>query len=160
MTAETIRRWCRACYVGAGIITFLIGFFVIVVMLNRHPAISYGGIGSVTIEDPATHLAEAKSGQEMQICFHEAAWLRLCPSVLVQRIQVDGRQFDLPRHVIDPPQHTGPLPAKCRTIKLPLFGDGVKGSAMFSGFARSKCWPTDEIWPIEVNLPPAHFEIK
>src|SRR5262249_7867431 len=135
-------------------------FILIFVMFNRHPAIVYGGEGSVTVEDnegkPVVH-----SGQAVNICFHRAAWNRLCDSELITRLEVGGRSFDLPTHRISPPQQIGPLPdKKCRAVRIPILGMGIQGPASITGFARSVCWPTDKIWPIETILPRANLAVN
>ncbi len=152
MSDESYRRWCKACTIVSGVVALPLAFFLIFIVFNRDPAIVYG--------DNSIEPHEVSAGQEVELCFAGTTWMRLCPSTLVQIVQIDGRQFDLPAHRIEPPRHTGDLPAKCRAVRMPLFGDGVRGPAMFSGFARSRCWPTDDLWPLETTLPTAQFVVK
>ena len=154
-----LERWCLRCYIAVGLLTLMTGFFLVFVLGNRAHPLEYGG--PVTIEDPITGTSTVTSGEIVNVCFERVVWRRLCESLLVTQMEIDGRVFDLPVHPITPPRYTGPLvEKKCRPMRMPVFGPELRGHATITGFARSMCWPTDLVWPLETPIPEARFEIK
>jgi hypothetical protein len=123
---------------------------------DRNPAIDYGGPGDVYIQPP-----EIEGGQRALVCFKKVTWLRLCPTVLTEHIQIDGLRFDLIHpHFIHPPEMVGPLAPKCRELIIPPIPQGVSGAATYTAEAESMCGPFGGWLPIKNKIAPVPFAVK
>lgn len=146
----------RRAYATTIISTSTVAIFLIFFAFDRNPAIDYGGPGDVYIRPP-----EVAAGQEAFVCFKKATWLRLCQSTLFEHIQIDGLRFDLVKpHHIHPPEMVGPLPPKCRPLRIPPIPGGISGPATYTAEAESYCGPFGGWFPIKNKIAPVPFTVK
>ena len=146
----------RRAIVATAISTSAIAVWLIFFAFDRNPALDYGGPGDVYIQPP-----EVAGGQDALVCFKKTTWLRLCPTVLVEHIQIDGLRFDLVHpHYIHPPEMVGLLPPKCRALSIPPIPPGVSGAATYTAEATSNCGPLGHWLPIKNKIDPVPFSVK
>lgn len=165
--SERYRRLCLLCWFLASIATAVIGFMIIFIVLNRSPAIDYGGPQDMWLEVSMKRVDTVHSGEIVDLVFARTTWLRLCKSDFAAHMQINGAQgrsvrFDLPIHKIVPPPKGGLIrPPKAREIRIPLFGDGVTGQARLWADVSSYCWPPDRWWwPIVATTPTIHLMVE
>ena len=145
-----------SAYIATAISTSAMAIWLVFFAFDRNPAIDYGGPGDVYIQPP-----EVTGGQEAFVCFKNATWLRLCPTTLTEHIAIGGLRFDLARpHFIHPPQMVGPLPPKCRALKIPPISFGSSGRATYTAEAESHCGPFGNWLPIKNRIAPVPFTVK
>lgn len=109
----------------------------------------------------------AAPGEEIEICFDNVVWRRICPSKLVshitcvQRIQRNGRDiieargFNPPAYNINVPMKTGPIVKKCRPFVLPTACQ--PGPLRYEAFAQSECPPFGNV--VYSKLPPLDLNV-
>lgn len=129
---------------------------------NR-PALDYGRPGSTYFDRQI-----AGQGEEIEICFDNVVWRRICPSRLIshisciQRVQRDGRDvvemrgFNTPAYEINVPMQTGPIAKKCRPFKLPVACQ--PGPLKYEAFAQSECGPLGNV--VYSQMPPLRLSIS
>lgn len=147
---------CWHCYTITAIATSLLAFVAIFVVFDRNPAIDYGGPGDVYVQPP-----EVSGGGDANVCFKNTTWLRLCPSILTEHIQIEGLRFEVIHpHVIHPPAETGRLLPKCRALTIPHLPPNVSGAAIYSAEASSYCGPLGRWLPVTTKIEKVPFTVK
>ena len=123
----------------------------------RAAPVSYGA-PSKTYFKPAA----AAEGEEIELCFDDLVWFRLCRGTLVtQFTPARGARIDLPSYTISTPAATGRVPPKCRKWTVPKLGpDREAGGAVLGGFASFECGMFDHWSPLVVNLPTIRLHVK
>ena len=148
-------RWYHWVMIGVGTLaTFVAVTILIWGTLLRGEVVSYG--------DPLkTYLKPTQGieGTDIQICFDDVVWKRLCPSKLVTYLTpVRGSRLDLGTYEINVPATTGRIPPKCRWWKVPMLGENREaGAAVMAGHVQSECGLLDRWYPIYTQLPPTAF---
>lgn len=154
------RRWPRWwCHVPAAIAAILLCLLVMAFtwrVFFRPEVMSYGDPREISFV-PAT----ATEGDEIELCFNDVVWHKVCASRLVTHLTpARGPRLDLPSYAISAPPEAGRVPPKCRKWQVPLLGRSREpGPAVLSGFAESRCSYLDLFHPIYTPLPPVKIKI-
>lgn len=101
----------------------------------RAEVVSYG--------DPAKNYfnpASATEGDEIELCFDDITWFRLCRGRLVTYLTpAAGQRLDLVSYTINTPTRTGKVPPKCRKWVVPSLGERQAGTGTLGGHAEFNC---------------------
>jgi len=139
---------------------FVIGAIALVVAfwhwVLRADVVTYGD-PTKTYFQPAS----ATEGDQIEICFDDLVWYRLCRGRLITRLTpAKGSRMDLEAYTISTPAKVGRVPPKCRKWTVPaLNSDREEGAAVLDGFAEFECWPIDHWSPIVMTMPPLKLNI-
>jgi hypothetical protein len=105
----------------------------------------------------------AAPGEQVQICFDDASWMRLCPSKLkVWFFDNNGKRLDFDDaftvHTILLPAKVGKLPPKCRAWMIPT---GLpEGHIVQEGIVTSECPPLGSWWVIRKDFPRLRLTVR
>jgi len=152
-------NYCRIVPLLIGTVAFAVIFAGFWQFFFRGEVVSYGDPSKVYFSPGA-----AKEGEDIELCFDDIVWKRLCPTFLITHLTpARGPRMDLPSYKIHVPSKAERVPPKCRSWKVPSLGlSRVAGPAVLSGFAESYCTPMDVIFrrPIYTDLPSARIDIS